>query len=204
MHYQVSLTQNIIKEFSDFDGEIIEIDRRMTDGCLKPPERIDKICFQRCSSISPSRDNDAQSKNTAAIKKNNDKKVSPCNSIEILDKVLQKRLNFNSFQSITTRKNTKNSSNLNQRKSVSPFRSISPISASPLQNVKHLFSEFCSKYSTTQKTLPKTYNNQMIKAQFKYIQTIRENTFQSQLVKKIIFNAWNNSIKRKANKNIQL
>ena len=203
MHYQVSLNQNIIKELADFEGmqDPVEIDGHIVEDSLKAPEIVEKVYFSRYSSISPPRDNDAQNKNIIKKGANKDRSVSPCNSIEILDKVLQNRFSVKPIQQENSaiKKPILSDQNI-RRKSVSPYRSISPMSTSPLQNVKNLFVGFCNNYNKTQQTTPKSYTTKRVQAQFKYMQTIRKNTFQSQFVKKLIFSAWKIYIKENLDK----
>lgn len=200
MHYQVSLNQNITKELSEFEAmqDPVEIFAYATED-HKASETIEKSYFGRYSSISPPRDNDAQNKLRAGSMqkdKPKDRDVSPCTPIEILDKVLQKRCNFKP-QIALSKANFATAGQIERRKSVSPFRSISPISTTQMQNVKNVFGGFCSKFNTIQKITPKSYTATRVQAQLKYIQTLRKSTFQAQFVKKILFSAWKATLKKK-------
>ena len=191
MHYQVSLNQNITKELVEYEGM-----QDPTETGLYPAEESVKTMETRekpyRSSISPMRDNDAQNKARIISMlrgKTKDRSISSCNSIEILDKVLQKRCT-NFKQETFGKSNIFSAGSEERRKSVSPFRSISPISISPLTNIKTLFAGFCNKYNAAQSAAPRSYTAKRVQAQFKFIRTIRKCTFQTQFIKKLVFSVW--------------
>ncbi|OMJ71055.1 hypothetical protein SteCoe_30835 [Stentor coeruleus] len=195
MHYQVSLNQNFIKEAIDCEcmQDPVEIDGHSPDDMLRVTENQDRVYKSRYTSVSPPGDNDSVNKtriNSAKKEIRKDKSVSPCNSIEILDKVLQKR--FNSKAKINTANKPKTSfiDELNRTKSVSPYRSVSPLVSSPFQNVKNVFFGFCNQFNNTVSTVPKSYTVRRVQAQLKFIQTVRKNTFKGEFVKKLIFCSW--------------
>ena len=204
MHYQVSLNQNITKDMIDFESmqDPVEIDGHNPEDSLKLNEP--KV-YSRYMSISPPRDNDANNKSrigSVKKEKSKDNSVSPCNSIEILDKVLQKRFFFNPAHKIMEKNKISTSSD--RRKSVSPYRSVSPICVSSIKNVKNLFFEFSTRFNGIQQTAPRSYTVRRIQGQLKFISTLRKVTFQSQFVKKIIFNVWKSYMKKRIEKRKEL
>ena len=191
MHYQVSLNQNITKELVEYEGmqDPTEIGFYPAEESVKPMEIGEK---PYSSSISPMRDNDAQNKARIISMlrgKPKDRSISSCNSIEILDKVLQKRCS-NFKQETFGKSNIYSAGSEERRKSVSPFRSVSPISVSPLTNIKTVFTGFCNKYNAAQTATPRSYTAKRVQAQLKFIRTIRKCTFQARFIKKLIFSAW--------------
>jgi hypothetical protein len=202
MHYQVSLNQNVTKEVMEYEGmqDPVEIEGHNIEDNSKPPD-LEKVYFGRYMSISPPRDNDSQSKSrVTSMKKlnNKDRSVSPCNSIEILDKVLQQRTAIRPYRhEFLTRKKSNPLEIPSQRKSISPYQSTSPVSTSPIQNIRSLFNGFCNKHIKAQASAPRSYTARRVQSQLKFIQTVRRTTFQSQFVKKLIFNAWKAFIKNK-------